>query len=206
MERWTDKYIDMIRYFSSLYDFFNLKLFNNELTKPVITIQRDERNKTRGWWTVDKVWRENVADECNYELNLTAQELGRPIESIASTLLHEMCHQYATMRNLQDTSRSGNYHNKMFKRIAEHYGLKVDCVEKYGYAHTELTDETKALLLYYIETNPYKGIYRKPVLKGQSVKSSSTRKYACPICGQSVRATKAVNILCLDCNLPMTEE
>ncbi len=29
---------------------------------------------------------------------------------------------------------------------------------------------------------------------------SSTRKYICPCCGNSVRATKAVNIACLDCN------
>lgn len=30
-------------------------------------------------------------------------------------------------------------------------------------------------------------------------KPSSTRKYVCPCCHQSVRATKAVNILCGDC-------
>ncbi|MFR6368266.1 MAG: hypothetical protein ACLUOA_05185 [Gemmiger formicilis] len=30
-------------------------------------------------------------------------------------------------------------------------------------------------------------------------KPSSTRKYICPCCHQSVRATKAVNILCGDC-------
>ena len=30
-------------------------------------------------------------------------------------------------------------------------------------------------------------------------KPSSTRKYICPICHQSVRATKVVNILCGDC-------
>ncbi len=31
-------------------------------------------------------------------------------------------------------------------------------------------------------------------------KPTSTRKYACPCCGMSVRATKAVNIACMDCN------
>ena len=33
----------------------------------------------------------------------------------------------------------------------------------------------------------------------QPPKTSSTRKYLCPCCGNSVRATKAVNIACLDC-------
>lgn len=32
---------------------------------------------------------------------------------------------------------------------------------------------------------------------------SSARKYVCPCCGNSVRATKAVNIACLDCNEQM---
>ncbi|MFI3166511.1 MAG: SprT-like domain-containing protein [Bacillota bacterium] len=34
-------------------------------------------------------------------------------------------------------------------------------------------------------------------------KKSSTRKYMCPNCGQSVRATKEVNILCGNCNVKM---
>ncbi|NCE66028.1 hypothetical protein D1159_15940, partial [Pseudoflavonifractor sp. 524-17] len=32
---------------------------------------------------------------------------------------------------------------------------------------------------------------------------SSTRKYICPCCGNSVRATKTVNIACLDCDTQM---
>ena len=31
-------------------------------------------------------------------------------------------------------------------------------------------------------------------------KKSSTRKYICPCCGMSVRATRFVNVACLDCN------
>lgn len=30
-------------------------------------------------------------------------------------------------------------------------------------------------------------------------KRSSTRKYKCPCCGNSVRATKTVNVICGDC-------
>ncbi len=48
-----------------------------------------------------------------------------------------------------------------------------------------------------------------PGAKGGTVppigRTSSTRKLACPKCGQSVRATKAVNIFCGDCLLPMME-
>lgn len=34
-------------------------------------------------------------------------------------------------------------------------------------------------------------------------RTSSTRKYICPCCGNSVRATKEVHIACLDCGVPM---
>ncbi len=38
---------------------------------------------------------------------------------------------------------------------------------------------------------------------GIKPKSSSTRKYICPECGMSVRATRMVNLKCGDCNLTM---
>ncbi|MCC8079769.1 MAG: SprT-like family protein, partial [Oscillospiraceae bacterium] len=40
---------------------------------------------------------------------------------------------------------------------------------------------------------------------GTRTRTSSTRKVVCPACGQSVRATKHVNIICGDCLLPMVE-
>ena len=173
MENGTARYIETVAYLGKLYDFANERLFNGELKKPVITVQRDERNKTNGW---------------------------------AATLIHEMCHQFASMNNMQDCSRSGTYHNKLFKKIAETHGLKVECVPQIGWSHTELTEETAAMINEFVAENPATVIYRLPVAKGQTVKTSSTRKYVCPLCGQSVRATKQVNIICADCDAPMQEE
>lgn len=206
MQNGTEKYIETVAYLGKLYDFANEKLFNGELKKPVITVQRDERNKTNGWWSVGKVWREDAEDEGEHELNMTAQQLNRPIGQIAATLIHEMCHQFAGVNNMQDCSRSGTYHNKLFKKIAETHGLKVECVPQIGWSHTELTEETAAMINAFVAENPATVIYRLPVVKGQTVKTSSTRKYVCPICGQSVRATKQVNIICADCDAPMQEE
>ncbi len=226
----TDKYIETVAYLGKLYDYINAELFVGELDKPVITVQRDERNKTNGWWSVKKVWKwrdyapANCAecdsrddcmsggDEPNYidckrmieceahELNMTAQQLNRPFAEIAATLIHEMCHQYASMNNLQDTSRGGNYHNKLFKKIAEVHGLNVASAPTIGWSVTTLTDDTKAKMLAFEADNPCEVIYRLPVMHGQTVKTSSTRKYICPECGMSVRATKQVNIMCVDCN------
>lgn len=206
MQNGTEKYIETVAYLGKLYDFANERLFNGELKKPVITVQRDERNKTNGWWSVGKVWQENAEDEGEHELNMTAQQLNRPIGQIAATLIHEMCHQFASVNNMQDCSRSGTYHNKLFKKIAETHGLKVECVPQIGWSHTELTEETAAMINEFVAENPTTVIYRLPVVKGQTVKTSSTRKYICPVCGQSVRATKQVNIICADCDAPMCEE
>ena len=230
MKNGTEKYIATVAYLGKLYDFVNAKLFGGELVKPVITIQTDERNKTNGWWSVKKVWKwidkepANCAEcdtpndcenytECykpvereEHELNMTAQQLHRPINEIAATLIHEMCHQYASVHDMKDTSRSGNYHNKLYKKIAETHGLTVECVPQIGWSHTTLTNETAAMIADYVKDNPATVIYRLPVMKGQTVKTTSTRKYKCPCCGQSVRATKAVNIICADCNEPMSEE
>lgn len=233
MKNGTEKYIGTVEYLSRLYDYCNAKLFGGELVKPVITVQQDAKNKTNGWWSVGKVWKwteripagvpvqsengEYVSDSASvidceeHELNMTAQQLNRPLcatdkDSICSTLIHEMCHQYAQVNNMQDTSRAGNYHNKLFKQIAEKHGLHVECVATIGWSHTTLTDDTAAIIAEFVKDNPDTVIYRIPVFKGQCVKTSSTRKYICPVCGQSVRATKAVNIMCADCNELMQEE
>lgn len=206
MTNGTEKYLGTVNYLSRLYDFCNDKLFGGELTKPVITVQRDERNKTNGWWSVKKVWKENADDEGEHELNMTAQQLNRPINEIAATMIHEMCHQYASVHNMQDTSRSGNYHNKLFKKIAESHGLTVECEKTIGWSATSLTAETAAIIDEFVKDKPADIIYRLPVFKGESVKTSSARKYVCSVCGMSVRATKEVHILCVDCNQLLQEE
>ncbi len=206
MKNATEKYIKTVSYLSTLFDYCNTNLFNGELDKPVITVQQDVKNKTYGWFSVKKVWHERGENaEDAHELNITAQELNRPIDLIAATLIHEMCHLYAAQNNIQDTSRSCIYHNKMFKKIAESHGLTVECVRTIGWSKTELTTETAALIGDFVKECPDELIYRSPVSKGQTVKTSSTRKYVCPICGMSVRATKEVRIMCVDCDELMVE-
>ena len=206
MTNGTEKYIESVKYLSSLYDFLNGQFFNGTLDKPVITIQQDASNKAFGWFSVKKVWKETDNDDGQNEINLSAQFLNRPIRQIAATLLHELCHQWAQTNNLQDCSRSGSYHNKIFKRIAETHGLNVEFIKGLGYAHTELSATSETVIEKYVSDNPLVMIYRLPVFKGQNVKSTSTRKYVCGCCGNSVRATKRVNIICGDCNCPMVEE
>ena len=211
MKDGTKRYLETVEWLGLLYDYFNDQLFNSELLRPVITVQTDDKNRAYGWFTTRKVWIESGEDwysstEGEYEINITAQFLDRPVQEIAGTMIHEMCHHYARVNNLQDTSRSGRYHNKLFKKIAETHGLIVECVQTIGWSKTSLTENTKDLLDVFLQYRPAKLIHRMCPTKGGRVKTSSTRKYICPCCGMSVRATKEVNIMCADCNEFMTEE
>ena len=200
------QYQDTINYISEMYDFFNEKLFKGELIKPVLTINPDEKNKAYGWITRDKLWKKDKNDEGMYEINLSAQFLNRPISEIASTLIHEMCHQWARVNNFQDTARSGSFHNKLFKEIAEDHGLNAEYIYGRGWTATSLNERATQLLNNFVERYPQTLIYREMPIKVKRVRDVSIRKYVCPDCEASVRAGKAVNVVCGDCNKQMREE
>lgn len=209
MENGTKRYLETIDWLGKLYDFVNDELFKSEMKRPVITVQTDDKNRAYGWFTCAKVWTLEESPKgcyCDYEINMSAQYLNRPVYDTADTLIHEMCHQWAKENNMQDCSRSSTYHNKLFKKIAEEHGLNVVKEEKIGWGRTSLTDDTKELIDVFLQYHPYNVIWRLPPVKGRRVRSSSTRKYICPCCGMSVRATKSVNIMCADCSEFMHED
>ena len=141
-----------------------------------------------------------------YELNISAQYLNRSISEIVATLIHEMCHQWAKVNGFMDTARFGSFHNRLFCKIAEDHGLKVAFVHGRGWAATTLSESTRACLDVFLKSYPEKLIYREMPIKPKRIRDASMRKYVCPDCEISVRATKAVNVVCGDCNKQMQEE
>ena len=137
---------------------------------------------------------------------------------MVATLLHEMVHYYNHINGIQDCSRGNTSHNKRFKSAAEQRGLCVEHSDKYGWSHTSPSDELLQFCLdndltdILLNRNEYSGFQipgtgtRSGVPGGVvTPRKSSTRKYLCPCCGNSVRATKTVNIGCLDCGVQMIE-
>lgn len=189
--------------------------FNGELEKPVITILTDSMGGAYGWISVNKVW--SSKDKKYFrEINLCAEYLNRPAEFVITTLLHEMCHLWNIQKNIQDCSRSGTYHNKSFKEIAEKCDLIVEKSEKYGFCITKPTDK----LIEYVKENCRVGCFKLERMKtyrdgtpkttiGKDGKETtvsrtkqSMRKYKCPSCGLIIRASKDITgkLMCVDCN------
>ena len=201
-------------YLEKIFRSLNADWFSGELEEPIITIQSTPR--AYGHVTVAKTWKRK--DEDRHELNLGAETLNRPIENVVATIMHEMVHLYNIANGVQDCSRGGTYHNKRFRDEAERRGLNVSHHPTYGWTITEPADELMEYILDqgWSEISMNRGYGWTPPPSGGAKtgngelgtvepKKSSTRKLQCPCCGNSVRATKAVRIMCMDCMEQMLE-
>lgn len=191
----------------------NTDFFENELPIPIITVQ--SKPGTYGHCSVAKVWQRPGGD--TYELNIAAEVLNYAIEETLDTMLHEMVHLYCREHGIKDVSRGGKYHNGRFKAEAEKRGLTCYPCGQYGW-NTQSGDNLIAYALSKdwneirigrtttgaIRTGS-SGIGQTGAPTTGGKQPSSTRKIVCPGCGQSVRATRHVNILCGDCMIPMVE-
>ena len=202
-------------YLNKIFDLLNETYFESTLSRPTITIQSTP--KAYGHFSLrEDTWVSKLGG--THEINIGAGTLSRDIECVVATLLHEMVHYYNHINGIQDCSRGNTYHNKRFKAAAEQRGLCVEHSDKYGWSHTSPSDELLQFCLdndltdILLNRNEYSGFQipgtgtRSGVPGGVvTPRKSSTRKYLCPCCGNSVRATKTVNIGCLDCGVKMIE-
>ena len=205
-------------YLEKMFRALNRDYFGGALEEPIITIQSTPR--AYGHVTVAKIWKRKGEDR--HELNMGAETLNRPIEEVVATMVHEMVHLWNLAEGVQDCSRGGTYHNKRFKEEAEQRGLSIEHHPTYGWTITSPTDELLEYILEQgwteLDMNRGGGNWSPPPSRGGKDRSggegpgtaappkrSSTRKLKCPCCGNSVRATKAVRIMCMDCLEQMTE-
>ena len=187
------------------FKIFNENLFDGVLPEPAILIQsRGNKKLTLGWCTVAKVWKNEMTHEERYEINIVAEALNRGVYPVMTTLLHEMVHLNNLINNVKDTSRGNTYHNMKFKNTAEEHGLIIEHAEKIGWSVSKLSGYTMDL----IDRNNFneavfslgrRDMEFDSIGKPRKKKKTSSRKYYCPKCGTSIRASKDVFILCGDC-------
>lgn len=189
------------KFLEDAFDALNKEYFDNTLSRPIITVQTSP--KAYGHFTSAEVWKDGARKKNYHEINISAESLDRPIANIIATLVHEMVHYFCCINEIQDTSRGNTYHNKRFKEEAEKRGLSIDYDAKIGWSITQPAPALKSFCtaqhwrnkLTIVRSGGLGGAEPKPK------KPTSTRKYACPCCGLSVRATRQVDIICADCGV-----
>lgn len=199
------------------FEVLNRVYFEGELPPIVITIMSSPR--TNGHFTINREWR--VDEERLNEINISAEHLNRNIVNICATLMHECIHYYCHLNGIQDVSSNGRYHNKRFKEEAEKRGLLISQGKYIGWSITEPSEAFAEVIRSHGIEKPIdinrdgERIDLAGLLGGMGTngmiigpnglpvavkKKTSTRKYICPCCGNSLRATKDINILCIPCN------
>lgn len=214
------KVSDEVLFLEEAFDILNQRFFDSALSRPAITIQSTPG--ALGHFTPYDAWDDSGLKL--KEINLGAESLYRPVTEIIATLMHEMIHYWCHSQGIKDTSRGNTYHNKRFKEEAEKRGLIVTAAPRVGFSVTKPTLELETLVQS-MGWNDKLKLYRNSNNKKASggldgngtpdddndgikpaKKKSSTRKYICPKCNLSIRATKVVRIACMDCgNIQMEE-
>ena len=190
-----------------IFDLLNERYFGGKLEKPVITIESGgKKANVLGFCSASKVWQDKEANTY-YQITICSEHLNKGIEEIAGALIHEMVHLYCAINEIKDTSRSGTYHNKKYKEVAQAHALNVEFDKKIGWSITSLNDDSIEFVRTYARGEMFtlvKGVPKKEDVKGTGnpePKKSSSRKYVCPKCGAIVRATRDVNVVCGDCKV-----
>lgn len=199
-----------------MFRLLNKDFFDDALDTPIITVIPSSRSYAH--YTPYNSWVSK--DTYRREINIASGTLDRPLEAVTVSLLHEMVHMYNDLvLNVQDCSRGGTYHSKVFKEQAEAHGLLCSRTEKYGWSHTEPSDTLLEWLLIHDELRDIEmcrvnpgytavgiGAHSSNGVPG-FVATATTRqhnfRYQCPRCQAIARSGKPIRLICGDCLLPM---
>ena len=199
---------EVITELERLYDLFNHRFFESQLSKPVISAASKGRKNALGWCTSVEVWK-GGQETSFYEINICAEYVDRDIFDVCGTLIHEMVHLYNAQNDIQDCSRSGLYHNKRFKAEAERRGLIVEKDDSRGFATTRLSWKAKD----YIESLGLKNfeLYRDCNRRNAAENGERKKKrkiemkiYFCPKCNTTFQSVGEVEAVCKPCNFDFT--
>jgi len=98
-------------------------------------------------WTA-KVAEEGVATSTSlHEMFMAGETLAKGARQVLQTMLHEGAHTLARVREIQETSRQGRWHNAKFKTLAEEMGLEhknSQADKSIGFSFVTLTEDTLA--------------------------------------------------------------
>lgn len=101
----------VISQFEEIFTALNIKYFNGELKKAIITVGTNSRIQVAQKF----VKRSISGNTTSFGIELNVNQLSKPIEETVGKILHEMVHEYCLENNIKDTSNNDMYHNKRFR-------------------------------------------------------------------------------------------
>ena len=78
----------LVNQLEKMFRMLNADMFGGELETPIITVIPTARAYAH--YSVSPIWKAGEASR--HEINIAAATLDRPLENIAASLVHEMCH------------------------------------------------------------------------------------------------------------------
>lgn len=189
------------------FNAINRDFYGGELKKVIITVKEGKKKGAFGWIEVAKNWNQNGISR--HEINISSDYIGeRSVEATIVTLMHEMVHLYNMQHEIKDTTRSGLYHNKNFKKTAEAHGLDVEQLDGIGWSRTTATPQTSKWIADTIPIRSF-GVYKRVAdrdPKGGGKSKQSMVKKVCPCCGNIARVTSEYKLICGECMKEMERE
>ena len=189
-----NRIVENIKYFQQIIDWMNNEYFDNQIGIIVVP----------GHYSFTKTPKVEIKNGCintfvyvdfysgNINKNECVKSLFHQLIMIYSELLPKPDYQ---SYNFGISSNRGMYLNYRYARLINYLGGTVKKHEKYGYRINELPKNLQE----YLNTINFNN-FNIYIPEENKVSKSSTRKYICPCCGNSFRATKDLNVLCMDCN------
>ncbi len=117
-------------------------------------------------------------------------------------MCYEMVHLYCLVNEIQDTCQKGRYHNKTFKAEAEARDLEIGYDRTVGFSPqirprpSRRPSRTTAFVL----EVPFARVMPEEKAKAEREKP---HRYVCPVCGQEVKTTADLSLICGICEVAM---
>lgn len=190
---------------------FNKELFDNRLPDAVLVLHR--KRGAHGYFWPERWADRDDADQALKldEIALNPETMGRTIEEVLSTLVHEMTH---LEQQHYGTPGKGGNHNKEWGELMDRVGLTPTSTglpggKRTGRKVTHMIVEDgpyAASLARYIASGGSLPLFAIPAMPGAKKKDMSKVKFTCPHCDAKAWAKHDARLICGDCDADMQSE
>lgn len=202
--------LEQVKSFQGAFDYFNGTLFQGSLPQVILNFSRSG-SKTIAFYAPNR-WEKSKGEKANQkpldEISLNPRYLGRTLEQIFSSLVHEQCHLWQFTHGRKIPRRA--YHNREWAEKMKEVGLQPDdgTGKETGQSVSHRIMEGGAFQLAFKKMPARIQLPWRVFIEGRidddnptpkPKKKSSKVKYTCPGCGANVWGKGGLAVICAEC-------